>query len=310
MPRRIWFAAAIVFASARLRRPAGGVPDVTGRAASVALCLCVLLFSLSSPPSAVGRIKLAGVIRTFLTILISLLAPQGLPAPTPITVSAAVSLTDALTAIAEQYGREGRGSVRFNFAASNVLARQIIAGAPVDLFVSADEAQMDAVAAAQLLLDGSRVDLLRNQLAIVVPNDRPRTMTGPRDLMDASLRRIAIGDPAAVPAGVYAKAWLEKEGLWPALEPRMVPSGSVRAALAAVESGAADAGIVYRTDARVALKATVAYVLPVDRGPRIVYPGAIVRASSAQSEAKRFLEYLRGATAARIFERFGFAPYR
>jgi molybdate transport system substrate-binding protein len=167
---------------------------------------------------------------------------------------------------------------------------------------------MDAVAAAQMLVDGSRVDLVRNQLAIVVPSDRPRTMTGPRDLLGQGFRRIAIGDPAAVPAGVYAKAWLEQEGLWTTLEPRMVPGGSVRAALAAVESGAADAGIVYRTDARVALKATVAYVLPADRGPRIVYPGAIVRGTSTPDEAKRFLDYLRGAAAARIFQRFGFSP--
>lgn len=236
----------------------------------------------------------------------TLLGPQGLPAAKPITVSAAVSLTDALSAVAEAYGREGRGSVRFNFAASNVLARQIIAGAPVDLFISADEAQMDALAAAQMLTDGSRVDLLRNQLAIVVPSDRPRTLTSPRELTNAAFRRIAIGDPAAVPSGVYAKAWLQKEGLWDALEPRMVPGGSVRAALAAAESGAADAAIVYRTDARVALKATVAYVVPVDRGPRIVYPAALLRGSASPAEAHRFLDYLRGASAARVFERFGF----
>ena len=241
-------------------------------------------------------------------LLVPGLAPQGLPAATPLTVSAAVSLTDALTAIAEAYGREGRGALRLNFGASNVLARQITAGAPADVFISADEAQMDVVAAAQMMVDGSRVDLLRNQLAIVVPSDRPRTMTSARDLSGAAFRRIAIGDPAAVPAGVYAKAYLEKEGLWASLEAKMVPSGSVRAALAAVESGAADAAIVYRTDARVAMKATVAYVVPLDRGPRIVYPGAIVKNAAAPQEAKRFLEYLRGATAARIFERFGFTP--
>jgi molybdate transport system substrate-binding protein len=237
-------------------------------------------------------------------------APQGLPAPKPITVSAAISLTDAMTAIAEQYGREGHGTIRFNFAASNVLARQIVAGAPVDLFVSADEAQMDVVAGAHMLVEGSRVEVVRNRLAIVVPSDRPRTMTDPRQLTEAQFRRIAIGDPAAVPAGVYAKAWLEKEGLWQTLEPRMVPGGSVRAALASVESGAADAGIVYRTDARVALKASVAYLVPLDRGPRIVYPGAIVRASSAQTDATRFLDYLVGAEAMRVFERFGFSPAR
>ena len=241
-------------------------------------------------------------------VLAGLLGPQGLPAPKPITVSAAVSLSDALTAIGTQYERDGRGAVRFNFAASNVLARQIAAGAPADVFISADDAQMDAVAAQ--LLPGSRIDLLRNQLAIVVPNDRQRTMTSPRELTDAAFRRIAIGDPAAVPAGVYAKAWLETEGIWPALAQRMVPSGSVRAALAAVESGAADAGIVYRTDARVAHRAAVAYLVPADRGPRIVYPAAIVGATPARDAARRFVDYLRGDAAAQVFERFGFSPIR
>jgi molybdate transport system substrate-binding protein len=232
--------------------------------------------------------------------------PQSMPAATPITVSAAVSLTDGLSAVAEEYGKEGRGSIRFNFGASNVLARQIADGAPVDVFISADEAQMDVVAAAHLLRDGSRVDLLRNQLAIIVPSDRPRTMTSARELTGPAFRRIAIGDPAAVPAGVYARQYLEQLDLWSALEPKMVPGASVRAALAAVESGAVDAAIVYRTDARIALKATVAYVVPADRGPRIVYPGAILARSKAVDESKRFLDFLRSATAARIFERFGF----
>jgi molybdate transport system substrate-binding protein len=245
-----------------------------------------------------------------LVVVAALFPTQGLPAAKPITVSAAVSLTDALTAVAEEYGRQGHGTVRFNFAASNVLARQIVSGAPADVFVSADEAQMDTVAAAHLVAEGSRVDLLRNQLAIVVPNDRPRTMTSVRDLQAPAFKRIAIGDPAAVPAGVYAKSYLQQQDVWSALEPRLVPCGSVRAALAAVESGAADAAIVYRTDARVALRATVAYVVPLDRGPRIVYPAAVIAGADAAAEGKRFLDYLRGAAAARIFERFGFTPIR
>lgn len=234
---------------------------------------------------------------------------QGAPAAKPITVSAAVSLTDALTAVAEAYARTG-GSLRFNFGASNVLARQIVAGAPVDLFISADEAQMDVVAAAGLLADGSRVDLLRNQLAVAVPSDRPRTFRSIREIADVTFKRIAIGDPAAVPAGVYARQYLEKEGLWGVVQPRIVPTGSVRAALAAVESGAVDAAIVYRTDVRVSLKAVVAWVVPADRGPRIVYPAAIVRSTAASSESRRFLDFLRGGSAARIFERFGFTTYQ
>jgi len=239
----------------------------------------------------------------------ALAAGQGAPAATPITVSAAVSLTDALTAVAEAYARTG-GSVRFNFAASNVLARQIVNGAPVDVFISADEAQMDVVAGAGLLQAGSRVDVLRNQLAVAVPSDRPRTFKSIRELADPAYKRIAIGDPAAVPAGVYAKQYLEKEGQWAAIENRVVPTGSVRAALAAVESGAADAAIVYRTDVRVALRATVAWVVPADRGPRIVYPAAIVRTTTVPDESKRFVGFLTGESAARIFERFGFTTYK
>lgn len=244
-----------------------------------------------------------------LSLSVVLAAGQGGPALTPVTVSAAVSLTDALTAVAEAYARTG-GSVRFNFGASNVLARQIVNGAPVDVFISADEAQMDVVAAAGLLQEGSRVDVLRNQLAVAVPSDRSRTFQSIRDLADPRYKRIAIGDPAAVPAGVYAKQYLEKEGLWASLQDRIVPTGSVRAALSAVESGAADAAIVYRTDVRVALRATVAWVVPADRGPRIVYPAAVVKTTAVAPESKRFVAFLTGETAARIFERFGFALIR
>jgi molybdate transport system substrate-binding protein len=244
-----------------------------------------------------------------LSVAALLATGQGVPLTKPITVSAAVSLTDALTAVAEAYSRTG-ATVRFNFAASNVLARQIVNGAPVDVFISADEAQMDVVAAAGLLAAGSRVDLLRNQLAVAVPNDRPRTFKSIREIAEPSFRRIAIGDPAAVPVGVYAKQYLEKEGLWSAIQARMVPTGSARAALAAVESGAADVAIVYRTDVRVALKATVALVVPIDRGPRIVYPAAIVKTTASAGESKRFLAFLRGDAAARIFERFGFSIVR
>ena len=246
---------------------------------------------------------MASTLALFVAALLA--AGQGVPLTKPITVSAAVSLTDALAAVAEAYARTG-ATVRFNFAASNVLGRQIVNGAPVDVFISADEAQMDAVAAAGLLAPGSRIDLLRNQLAVAVPSDRPRTFKAVREIAEPSFKRIAIGDPAAVPVGVYAKQYLEKEGLWEPLQSRLVPTGSARAALAAVESGAADAAIVYRTDIRVALKATVAWLVPVDRGPRIVYPAAIVRTTASPGESQRFLNFLRGDAAARIFERFGF----
>lgn len=233
---------------------------------------------------------------------------QGLPNRPTITVSAAASLTDALASAAEAYGRAGNGSVRFNFGGSNALARQILDGAPADVFISADEAQMDVLDKASMVLAGSRVNLLANQLAVVVPNDRKRTMASMRALTNPAIKRIAIGDPDAVPAGVYTRQYLESIGLWNMLQPKMVPSPDVRVALAAVETGAADAGIVYRTDARIATRATVAYVLPVNEGPRIVYPAAIVKTSRQPEEARRFLDFLRSEHGRTIFERFGFAP--
>jgi len=246
--------------------------------------------------------------RTLLAAIVISVAvrAQNVPEHPPITVSAAISLTDALTAAANVYTDKFGGPVRFNFGASNVLARQIVNGAPVDVFISADELQMDIVARAGLLRDGSRVEVLTNQLAVVVPSDRQQTFTSIRNLTDPKFRRIAIGDPDGVPAGVYAKAYLEREGLWDALAPRMVPSASVRAALNAVESGAVDAAIVYRTDARLSTRATVAWVVPRETAPKIVYPGAIVTTSPQPEEARRFLDFLRSARAAPVFERFGF----
>lgn len=221
-----------------------------------------------------------------------------------ITVSAAASLTDVLQQVAAAYERQSDEPVILNFGASNTLARQIAAGARVDVFVSADEAQMDAVAA--YIDASSRVALVSNQLAIAVPDDRPRRFSSARDLADPSVRRIALGDPAAVPAGVYAKAYLEKLGVWAEIATKVVPSGSVRLALAAVENGAADAAIVYKTDVVTARRAREAFVVPAAEGPRIVYPGAVVRGGHNPAGGRRFLQFLASREAAAVFERAGF----
>jgi molybdate transport system substrate-binding protein len=232
-------------------------------------------------------------------------AGVGQPNPPPLTVAAAVSLTDALTAQAEEFAKSGE-RVQFTFGASNTLARQIVNGAPVDAFISADEAQMHVVEKAGLIAEGSRVDLLINQLAVVVADDRPRTFSSIRDLLDPSLKRIAIGDPDAVPAGVYAKQYLERVGIWPQIAERIVPTVSVRAALAAAESGTADAAIVYATDARITTRVSVAWIVPAGEGPRIVYPAARIRDGRAPDAAARFLTFLQSDAGSRIFERFGF----
>jgi molybdate transport system substrate-binding protein len=231
-------------------------------------------------------------------------ASQGRGRGQQVVVSAAVSLSDVLQQLAPVYQALTGDRLVLNLGPSNTLARQINFGARVDLFISADEAQMDA--AAPELVPGSRVDLLSNQLAIAVPDDRPRTFASARDLADPAIKRIAIGDPAAVPAGVYARQYLQKIGIWPALEMKLIPSGSVRLALAAVENGAADAAIVYRTDIATAAHAREAFLVPAAEGPRIVYPAAIVRTGMSREGAARLLAFLRGPDAMAVFTRAGF----
>ena len=229
-------------------------------------------------------------------------------AATDVVVSAAASLADVLHDLASLY--QGRGGERavINVAASNTLARQIRAGARVDVFISADEAQMDGVH--DLIVSGTRVDLVSNQLAVVVPDDRPRSMSSPRALLDPGIRRIAIGDPAAVPAGVYAKRYLERFGIWPVLQSKVVPAASVRLALAAVESGAADAAIVYVTDVAIAHRVRVAYVVPLGDGPPIAYPAAVIRTGGNVEGGRRFLAFLQSEDAQRRFAHAGFRVAR
>jgi molybdate transport system substrate-binding protein len=235
-----------------------------------------------------------------------LLIGQVTTRPEPITVSAATSLTNALEEMGRVYEAAGGGAVRLNFAGSNVLARQIANGAPVDLFISADEAQMDLVEQAGAVLAGTRIDLLGNQLAVVAPQGG--TIRDLDALERSDIRRIAVGDPAAVPAGVYARQYLEAKGKWAVLSPKLVPLPSVRAALAAVANGSADAGIVYESDATVSGAVEVGYVIPAAEGPRIVYPAALVRHTARRAEAERFLAFLRGPSATAVFERHKFVP--
>jgi molybdate transport system substrate-binding protein len=221
-----------------------------------------------------------------------------------VLVSAAASLAEVMDKVGRVYEMRTGVRVVVNTGASNTLARQILAGAAADLFISADESQMDAVRSE--IVAGRRVDLLSNQLAIAVPADRPRSLESARNLTHPSFRRIAIGDPAAVPAGVYAKAYLQKLGVWEAVSARIVPSASVRAALAAVEAGAADAAIVYRTDLAGTRRASLALAIPVADGPRIVYPAAVIRSGRNRDAATRLLAWLQGADASAIFAAAGF----
>jgi molybdate transport system substrate-binding protein len=211
-------------------------------------------------------------------------------------VAAAASLGDVAPRLVEPFHGAHGVDLRFNFAASNTLARQINEGARIDVFISADEAQMDAVARAGRLVDGTRVDLLGNQLMIVMsPDGGPRATLRPPDLAMPDVRRVAIGDPAAVPVGVYTRRWLEAIGLWAAVSPKMIALPSSPAVLAAVREGRADAGVVYVTDAPEG-----AFKVPPNEAPRIVYPAAAIRGAH-EPDARVLLAFLRGPIARDIF---------
>ncbi len=195
--------------------------------------------------------------------------------------------------------------MQINLGGSNTLARQIVNGAPVDLFISADEAQMDVVEKAGRLVAASRTPLLSNRLVVIVPADSRAAVSAARDLGAAAVRRVAMGNPDAVPAGVYARRWLEQQALWHAVQPKIVPLPTVRAVLAAVREGRADAGIVYVTDARTEHAVRVAFEVPMNDVPFISCPAAVVR-GPREAEAAKFLAYLRSAEARVVFEAAGF----
>ncbi len=223
-----------------------------------------------------------------------------------IEVFAAASLTDALKAIATDYEKSSGDHIIFNFAASNVLDLQIKAGAPADLFFSADEAKMNDLEKQGLVAKDSRKDLLSNTLVIVVPADSTVPLTSAAQLADPKFQKIALGQPQTVPAGIYAKEYLQKIGIWPQIEARVIPSESVRAALAAVETGNVDAGIVYKTDALHSKKVEIAFEVPVTDGPAIAYPAALVQGSKHAAAAKKFLDYLSEPSSLKTFEKYGF----
>ena len=222
-----------------------------------------------------------------------------------VNVSAAASLTDVMKEIASAYERESRDKILFNFGASSLLARQIIEGAPADMFLSADEAKMDELAKAGLIATETRRDLLSNSLVIVVPYDSKIVIASPEELVTKS-QKIAVADPRAVPAGICTEEYLTRLGLWQKLEPKIVPTENVRGALAAVESGNVDAGFVYKTDANISSKVRVAFTVAVEEGPPIRYPVALIKQAKEKSAAAKFLAYLQSANARKTFERYGF----
>ncbi len=225
-----------------------------------------------------------------------------------VTVFAAASLSDSLKELAPLYTKATGAAVRFNFGASGALARQIKEGAPADVFVSADELRVDQLEKAGLIAPGTRRTVLANQLVVAVAAEGGAPVAALPDLAKAEVKRLAIGEPMTVPVGTYTKEYLQKLELWAQVGAKCVPLDNVRAVLAAVEAGNADAGFVYRTDALVSKKVRIAIAVPPAEGPRITYPAAALRDAKEPDAAAKFVAFLGSPEAQAVFARYGFLP--
>ncbi|SFI49522.1 molybdate transport system substrate-binding protein [Paenibacillus sp. UNC496MF] len=224
-----------------------------------------------------------------------------------LVVSAAASLTDALTELKPAFEAANDGiALTYNFGASGTLQKQIEQGAPADVFLSASDRNMDALLDQGLVDPAREGGLLGNELVVVVPAGT----TGARtlgDLAGGGVKRLAIGIPESVPAGGYAKEALTNAGLWGKLQPKTVQGKDVRQVLQYVETGNADAGFVYKTDALTSKKAGIAFVVDPGLHAPIRYPGGVLKASKHPAEAAAFYDYLRTRAAADVFAKYGFS---
>ena len=226
-----------------------------------------------------------------------------------LTVFAAASLTDALKDVAAVWQGEGHAPLRFSFGASSTLARQIEQGAPANVFASADEQWMDYLARRNLIAADTRKDVVSNKLVLIVPADRPRQVAiGPGFDLAGLLGdgRLATGDPAHVPVGLYARQALQRLGVWDSVQSRLAPTADVRAALLLVERAEVPAGIVYATDAAVSPHVMVAGAFPENSHDPITYPFAVIR-SGDTPEARALLAFLAGSAAHAVFAKRGFS---
>jgi molybdate transport system substrate-binding protein len=243
----------------------------------------------------------------FLAVLLLAVEASAAPLPRPVTVFAAASLTDVLEQLGAEYTRSTGIPVRFSFAASAALARQIEAGAGADLFLPADPQWMDYLEQRGRIQTSTRSHLLGNRLVLIAPAQSTLQLKiAPGFALGRALdgRRLAVGDPDSVPAGRYAKIALSRLGVWNEVVDRLVRAEDVRHALLLVARGEVPLGIVYETDARASRSVRVVDTFPAATHPPVTYPVALV--AGAGTGASRFLDFLRGPAARIAFERAGF----
>lgn len=237
-------------------------------------------------------------------------SPQADGGPTPtvtITVSAAASLQEALDAIEPQFQATHPDiEVDYNFGASGALQQQIEQGAPTDVFVSAATAQMDALAQKGMIEPNSRQDLVTNSLVLIAPTTSTLQITEITQLKATTINRLAVGEFRSVPAGAYAEQVLAHTGMLEPLRSKLVFGNSIRSTLSAVESGNAEVGLVYATDAALSKRVKVLATAPQGSHQPIVYPIALVTHSAHPDAAKAFIQFLTSEPAQETFKNFGF----
>ena len=239
-----------------------------------------------------------------LTLL--LLTACGSGSSQTLLVFAAASLAEPLSEIGERFSSETDVLVDFSFDGSGALAQRIRRGAPADLVIAAGAVPMDLLVGEGRIDAESRSSLLTNRLALISQTERETPLRSLEELATSAVGRIAIADPSLAPAGWYAKQALESLGLWQEVEAKMVPAASVRVALGYVETGVADAAIVYETDAALSQRVRTVLLLPQEGHPPIVYPVAVVRDADNADLAWRFVRFLQGREATEVFQSYGF----
>ena len=227
-----------------------------------------------------------------------------------LTVSAAASLKEAFQEINAAYQKAHPDTqIRLNTAASGVLLQQLVQGAPVDVLATADQETMDKAVEAKVVAPASRRTFALNDLVLIQPNNAAFRVNRLQDLTNARVQRIAVGNPASVPAGRYTKAALEKAGLWAALGSKVVSTQNVRQALDYVSRGEVDAGFVYRTDAML-IRDKVRIVRAVPLEKPVSYAIAVTAGSQDAAEAARYLNFIQSREGGRILQKYGFHPAR
>ncbi|EAW37179.1 molybdate ABC transporter substrate-binding protein [Lyngbya sp. PCC 8106] len=225
---------------------------------------------------------------------------------TELIVSAAASLTDAINAIQPIYEQENPAvKLTYNLASSGSLQQQIEQGAPVDVFISAAPKQMNALEEKELLLSGTRQNLLKNEMVLIVPKAENQVKSF-EDLTTDSVEKIAVGEPESVPAGKYAQEVLTSLNLLETVQPKEVYAKNVRQVLTYVESGNVDAGIVYSSDAKISDKVKIVATAPAESHSPIIYPVAVIQSSKNPEVAKDFIQFLDREQSKAVFEQYGF----